>query len=91
MIVDLLRHGELEGGIKYRGTTDDPLTASGQQAMEQIWQQLRHDVDVIITSPLSRCRHPASEWASAAGLPVIGGKSSRDVLRCLGRVNTGRD
>ena len=66
MIVDLLRHGELEGGIKYRGHTDDPLTTSGQLAMIQIWQQLQHDVEIIITSPLSRCCILANEWANTA-------------------------
>ncbi len=71
MIVDLLRHGELEGGIKYRGHTDDPLTAAGQQAMVQIWQQVRQSVDVIIASPLSRCRIPAHQWAIEADVPVL--------------------
>ena len=32
--LDLLRHGETEGGTRYRGTTDDPLTAAG-------WEQMR--------------------------------------------------
>ncbi len=74
MIVDLLRHGELEGGIRYRGHTDDPLTAAGQLAMEQVWHRLHQNVDVIITSPLCRCRNPATQWAEAAGIPVIADK-----------------
>jgi len=62
LTVDLLRHGALEGGIKYRGTVDDPLTFEGRQAMDQVWQQLAKDMDYIITSPLSRSIHncPAS-------------------------------
>ena len=70
MIVDLLRHGELEGGIKYRGRTDDPLTEAGRMAMDRVWNLLRRDVELIVTSPLSRCRIPAIEWAEAAGIPV---------------------
>ncbi len=71
MIVDLLRHGELEGGIKYRGRTDDPLTTAGLQAMTEVWQQLQPEVELIISSPLSRCRLPAGEWAKEASIPHI--------------------
>ncbi len=70
MIVDLLRHGELEGGIRYRGRTDDALTSAGRAAMDRVWQQLKSEVDEVITSPLSRCQIPASEWAESAGLSV---------------------
>lgn len=67
--VDLLRHGELEGGVKYRGWVDDPLTEAGRESMDSVWGQLRNDVDLIITSPLSRCAQPASDWAKAAKIP----------------------
>jgi len=59
-IIDLLRHGEPEGGLRYRGQRDDPLTELGWQQMRAVvpeqppWQQ-------IITSPLLRC----SEFAEA--------------------------
>lgn len=33
-IIDLLRHGDVEGGQKYRGQLDDPLSELG-------WNQLR--------------------------------------------------
>lgn len=69
--IDLLRHGALEGGIKYRGTVDDPLTPEGRQAMDQVWQQLAGDVDVIITSPLNRCAVPARAWAVESGKTCI--------------------
>ena len=65
--IDLLRHGALEGGVKYRGSVDDPLTLSGRQAMEDVWAELAKDVTVIISSPLSRCAQPASDWAKASG------------------------
>jgi alpha-ribazole phosphatase len=56
-IIDLLRHGEVEGGACFRGRSDDPLTTDG-------WSQLhaatRADAaqgawDLIATSPLRRC------------------------------------
>jgi alpha-ribazole phosphatase len=67
--VDLLRHGELEGGVKYRGCVDDPLTTAGRASMEHIWDRLQNDVDLIIASPLERCQQPARDWAEAAGIP----------------------
>jgi len=69
--VDLLRHGELEGGIKYRGWVDDPLTPAGRACMDAVWGQLQNDVDLVITSPLSRCSGPAVDWAKEAGIPCF--------------------
>jgi len=71
VIVDLLRHGELEGGIKYRGRVDDPLTSAGRAAMDAVWSQLQGNVDVIVSSPLSRCAEPAREWAAEGGIDCI--------------------
>lgn len=63
MLLDLLRHGEPEGGSKYRGNRiDDPLSKKG-------WQQMRAALPVaipwqhILTSPLSRCHAFAEEVA----------------------------
>lgn len=72
MKVDLLRHGELVGGIKYRGQkVDDPLTETGRSQMDAVWSHLQNEVDLIITSPLSRCSGPAKAWADAAGIPCV--------------------
>ncbi|MFQ5518529.1 MAG: histidine phosphatase family protein [Mariprofundus sp.] len=68
LTVDLLRHGELESGIKYRGQLDDPLTGAGRAAMDAVWEQLRPSIDRVITSPLSRCSEPALSWANGAGI-----------------------
>lgn len=70
-VVDLLRHGELAGGIKYRGQTDDPLTIKGRADMDAVWAHLRGKVEVIVTSPLGRCREPAQNWAKDAGIPCL--------------------
>jgi alpha-ribazole phosphatase len=69
--VDLLRHGELEGGIKYRGNVEEALTGAGRLQMDQVWRQLVSSVDLIITSPLSRCREPSQAWAVEAGIPCV--------------------
>ena len=55
MILDLLRHGEPEGGRLYRGNLlDDPLSKKG-------WQQMQASTngkhwDFIATSPMARCQ-----------------------------------
>jgi hypothetical protein len=52
--IDLLRHGEVEGGVRFRGSTDHPLTAEG---WAQMWAAVGTDIhwDRIVTSPLTRC------------------------------------
>ena len=67
--VSLLRHGEAEGGVCYRGRTDDPLTATG-------WQQMWDAVDTaapwqgIVSSPLSRCAAFARALAERHAIPL---------------------
>ena len=81
--IDLLRHGEPEGGIRYRGTLDDPLSKIG-------WQQMNHSVnrawsdgirwDTVISSPMQRCqafaKHASEHWQRPmvvqAGLRELG-------------------
>lgn len=69
--MDLLRHGELEGGVKYRGTVDDPLTQAGRASMDAVWNQLRSDIDLVLSSPLSRCLEPATEWARSVEIECM--------------------
>jgi len=66
--IDLLRHGELEGGIRYRGTTEAALTKDGRAAMDAVWRKLDGSIDAIVTSPLQRCREPAEAWAKEASI-----------------------
>lgn len=73
--IELIRHGEPVGGRRYRGDrVDDPLSELG-------WQQMRRrvahcattgedDWDVIISSPLQRCRAFAEALSSERGLPL---------------------
>lgn len=68
-IVDLLRHGQPEGGDRYRGSLDDPLSRVGWEQMEhalahhQPWQ-------LVVTSPLKRCAAFAQELAGVLGVDL---------------------
>jgi alpha-ribazole phosphatase len=67
--VDLIRHGEPEGGTLFRGWRDDPLSTQG-------WQQMRLAVadqcpwDLIISSPLVRCAEFAAELSQRENIPL---------------------
>ncbi len=67
--IDILRHGEPQGGNVFRGRTDHPLTDLG-------WQQLQDATDdktwdVIITSPLLRCHEFSKNLAEQLNIPLI--------------------
>lgn len=69
LVVDLMRHGEPLGGVRFRGWVDDPLSATG-------WDQMRAAAgdachwDAVVTSPLKRCAEFAAELADRHGLPL---------------------
>ncbi len=67
--VDLLRHGEVVGGARYRGSSDDPLTAEGWARM---WAALPEDAhwDRMVSSPLARCAGFAHELSRRRSLPM---------------------
>ncbi len=78
-IIDLIRHGEPQGGARYRGhRIDDPLSEKGWAQMwaaigsASPWQQ-------IITSPLQRCQAFADALAKKLGLPVQVDERFREV------------
>jgi len=66
--IDLLRHGALKGGIRYRGNTEAALTRAGREAMDAVWHKLDGSIDVVVASPLSRCCEPAKSWAMEASI-----------------------
>ena len=72
--IDLLRHGETHLSHTLRGHLDDELTEKGWLQMQSaIQQQLdvgRH-WDVIISSPLQRCRLFAEHYAKYLNKPLI--------------------
>ncbi|MDH3325203.1 MAG: histidine phosphatase family protein [Gammaproteobacteria bacterium] len=68
--IDLIRHGEPEGGSKFRGySIDDPLSEKG-------WQQMQHAVgdynewDCIVSSPMLRCKLFAEQLAIKNNVPL---------------------
>jgi alpha-ribazole phosphatase len=71
--LDLLRHGETTLSHTLRGHLDDELTEKGWLQMQSTIQQYMTtpvDWDVIISSPLRRCRRFAEHLADQLGLPM---------------------
>lgn len=71
--IDLLRHGETTLSHTLRGHLDDELTEQGWLQMQSTIQQYMTtpvDWDVIISSPLRRCRRFAEHLADQLGLPM---------------------
>lgn len=66
--IDLLRHGALDGGIRYRGMTEASLTVDGRASMDAVWRKVEGSIDAVVASPLSRCREPAEAWAKEADI-----------------------
>ena len=60
--VDLIRHGMPEGGQRYRGWLDDPLSEQGWQQMSEALQR-EQPWDLIVSSSLIRC----ADFAQALG------------------------
>ncbi len=69
-IIDLIRHGETVSGLCYLGSTDSILSDKG-------WQQMRgaslepDPWDVIVSSPLKRCKAYAEEKSEVNNIPLI--------------------
>lgn len=69
LLIDLIRHGEPLGGVRYRGQLDDPLSELG-------WQQMRNATanvqpwDYIVSSTLCRCADFAQDLADKHAIPL---------------------
>ena len=66
--IDIIRHGEPEGGRRYRGSSvDDPLSKHGWQ---QMWDAIPEEPswEHIISSPLSRCLKFSEALADTQGI-----------------------
>lgn len=69
-IIDLIRHGQPQGGSVYRGhSIDDPLSELG---WSQMWNAVGNNApwQQIISSPLQRCRAFAEQLADKYQLPI---------------------
>ena len=85
--LDLIRHGEPEGGVRYRGSIDDPLSATGWQQMQFATDQAMAAGtrwDAIVSSPMQRCLAFASKLAEAQGLPIAVQQDLREL--CFGEL-----
>ena len=79
IIVDILRHGEPEGGEVLRGRIDHPLSETGWQQMSQATEASDKLIDSdsdspgwteIISSPLKRCRVFAEQLSESIEVPL---------------------
>jgi len=69
--LDILRHGEPDGDDCFRGSgVDHPLTDHGWSQMQAAIAQ-KTEWDLIISSPLSRCRAFAEKLATDLSLELI--------------------
>ncbi|MDQ7074536.1 MAG: alpha-ribazole phosphatase family protein [Gammaproteobacteria bacterium] len=66
--VTLLRHGETVGAARFRGRIDEPLSDLGCQQMQQATTEGAWDL--IVSSPLCRCRDFAQQLAQQKDLPL---------------------
>lgn len=68
LYIDLLRHGETEGGDRFRGHTDDALSSRG---LQQMWAAVStQHWDRLVSSPLIRCAAFASDYVKRHSLPL---------------------
>ncbi|RUM92712.1 MAG: histidine phosphatase family protein [Thiothrix sp.] len=77
--IDLIRHGEPQGGARYRGDgIDDPLSEKGWQ---QMWKSVGEDAswDAVISSPMIRCRAFAEQLGSRHDINVTIERDFREV------------
>ncbi|ODS23914.1 hypothetical protein AB835_06220 [Candidatus Endobugula sertula] len=68
--IDLLRHGQCEGGHCYRGSLDVALSQIGQQQMFQRLSLLSPQWQGIVSSPLVRCADFAKSVAEQYAIPL---------------------
>ncbi len=68
--VDIIRHGEPEGGRVFRGHTDHSLTPRGMEQFQQRTQRLGYRWDQVISSPLLRCKESAQWLAQTHKVPL---------------------
>lgn len=68
-LLDLIRHGEPEGGPMFRGSKDDPLSEQGWQQMHAAIASTDH-WDAIVSSPMARCQRFAETLAKQQNIPL---------------------
>jgi len=67
--VDLLRHGDVIGGGRFRGASDGRLSPAGLARMRSVVESLT-GWDILFSSPARRCAELAQELAAERGLKL---------------------
>lgn len=70
--IDLLRHGDVQGGRRFRGHTDDPLSEDGWAQMWRAVHAMAYESlkpGRIISSPLRRCADFAHVLSQRYAIP----------------------
>jgi len=67
--VTLLRHGEVSGGARFRGPSDDPLSPRGRAQLETAFTRTQ-SWERVVASPSRRCREPATALAQRLGVTL---------------------
>ncbi|MCF6282146.1 MAG: histidine phosphatase family protein [Candidatus Polarisedimenticolaceae bacterium] len=76
--IDLIRHGMPEGGPRYRGWLDDPLSEEGWLQMSQALEG-EQPWDQIISSSLIRCASFAQQLGEKIARPVLLEEGFREI------------
>jgi broad specificity phosphatase PhoE len=77
--IDVIRHGEPEGGRRYRGYgINDPLTDKGWQ---QMWGSISDQPpwDLIVSSPLTRCLDFGQALSEKADIECIVEENMKEI------------
>lgn len=69
--LDLLRHGECEGGQIFRGHTDVALSDEGEINMSNSCKAADTKWDIVISSPLVRCRRFAEQLCKESNVELL--------------------
>ncbi len=75
-IIDMIRHGEPQGGTRFRGYLDHPLSELGWQQMQDAVADYANSYegrnwDLICSSPLKRCCEFAEDLAKSRDIPML--------------------
>ncbi len=68
--IDLIRHGEPEGGNVFRGRINPPLTANGRWQVGERLRRFPARWQRVISSPLQRCAEAAATLAQQCAIPL---------------------
>ena len=81
MILLLARHGETDDNARliFQGQGGGSLNARGRAQAERLAARLAKDVDVIVSSDLTRAKETAEEVSRASGVEIVFDQSVREV------------